>query len=82
MQFVSVGELGGVKITTKTGETLQFIDRPDLSVYENLLGSIRYLADLIAGKIENEEPDLVDFIELAHQALTALLARLNNTRVN
>lgn len=78
MKSFSICALGGVSITMSSGEQLKCIARDGCSVCDNLLNSTRYVADLISGKISNEEHNVIDFIDIAVQALTTLSVRLKD----
>lgn len=81
MKRVSVCPNGGIKISTE-GETIECISTPEISTRDNILRSTRFVAELVAGKIDNksEEVHLVEFIDLAVEALNILATRLKELR--
>ena len=80
MKSFSMSELGGFKIVSNNGETITYIARNDHSVYENLLESIRYISQVIAGKIENEEKNVLEFIDMGIQAINTAYTRLKEMK--
>lgn len=82
MKSYTICDKGGVRIFVEGEGSLGIAPNASAPIQENLLRSMRFVADLIAGKIDNkgEEVDLMGFITVAVEVLTVLSVRLGESK--
>lgn len=80
MKYTICG-LGGIMIFEAGGGSLGCAPSTGRSVRDNLLSSMRFVADIVAGKIDNKEEatELDGFIEIAVDAMGVLAMRLRES---